>query len=326
MSHNEMRRMTKPEIAEFLGDTLDNISRWAQSTTFGDWLDVCPKRDDRVHDQYDVRMFQLISQLNRRISETVPFGKRVGCMKSQLCSSPEARRIRDKRRVDRARREVARWTVFGPSGPCLMYEYEWLKPLAPSVDYVVDFGCWVSDLDAGTSSEAYALLWTLEAARVVVVDRQPKNIENAQSWLETAREEHPYFRDYDLLFVVGDMTNTRLPETTDALEENGFDLSYCRAVLCNMYASPTALKSAIDTMASVVKPGGWVIAMEPRMGVEHEQKPCDLFGGKISVPVPLGQCRDIGRYFEAAGLVSVDLDGAPGCSYCYQKPLGQQPC
>lgn len=325
MGHNEMRPMTKAEIAEFVGDPLDDICRWAQSTTFGEWLDVCPDWPDRVHDQYDVRMFQLISQLNRRMTETVP-RKRVECMKSELCSSPEARRIRDKRRMDRARREVAHWTVFGPSGHCLMYEYEWLKPLAPSVDHVVDFGCWVSDPRAGTSPEAYALLWTLEAARVVVVDRQPKNIEKAESWLETARKEHPYFWDYDLVFVVGDMTNPRLLQTTDALEENGVDLSYCRAVLCNMYASPTALQSAIDSMASVVRPGGWVIAMEPRMGVEHEQKPCDLSGGKISVPVPLGQCKDIGRCFEAAGLVSVDLDGAPEYSYCYQKPLCQQPC
>ena len=72
----------------------------------------------------------------------------------------------------------------------------------------------------------------------------------------------------------------------------------------------------------IVKPGGWVIAIEPKMGVEHEQKPCDLFGGRLSIPVPLGECKDISQYFEAAGLVKFNLGGAPECSYCYQKPQG----
>jgi SAM-dependent methyltransferase len=267
-------------------------------------------------------MFMLISQLNRRISQDVPFVQRVESIGRELYSSREAFSIREKRRVERTHSEVARWTVVAANGACLRYDYEWLKPLQPSVDYIVDFGCWASDARTGTCSEPYALLWTLEAAKVVVVDKEPEYIQNAQIWLETTREQHPYFRNYNLVFVVGDMTHKGLAETTDALEENGFDLSYCHNVLYNMYPSPTALQDSVSIMASVVKPGGWVIAIEPKMGVEHEQKPCDLFGGRLSIPVPLGECKDIGQYFEVAGLVKFNLDGAPECSYCYQKPQG----
>ena len=86
-----------------------------------------------------------------------------------------------------------------------------------------------------------------------------------------------------------------------------------------MYKSSQALQDSIDTMARAVKPGGWVIAVEPKMGVEFENKPCDLFNGELSMPVPMNKCKDISKYFEAAGLVRSKLDDAPECSYCYRK-------
>jgi len=169
-------------------------------------------------------------------------------------------------------------------GACLKYEYEWLKPLRPYVDSIVVFGC--SATECETCAEPYALLWTLKATRIVVIDKNPEYILNAQRW----RERHPDFKDYPLEFVVGDMT-----DEIDALDESTFDLSYCKDVLYSMYSSPQELQESINTMARVVKPGGWVIAREPV---------------------------DIRHVFEAAGLARVCLDNAPDWSYCYKKPSG----
>jgi hypothetical protein len=55
------------------------------------------------------------------------------------------------------------------------------------------------------------------------------------------------------------------------------------------------LQAAVDTMARVVKPGGWVIA--------NEDKGLD-------------------RRFEEAGLAKAEgLGNAPEYAYCYRKPL-----
>ncbi len=326
MGHPDIRPMTKLEIAELLGVAIDDIRRWAQPTAFGDWLDVCPEWDDKVHDKYDVLIFMLINKLDRQINDDVPFLQRVEKISRELRSSGEALSIRRKRRLDRTHPEVARWTVVAANGACLRYEYEWLKPLQPSVDYIVDFGCWVSDARTGTCSEPYALSWTLEAVEVIVVDKEAEYINNAHLWLENTRKQYPYFRNYDLVFVVGDMTHKGLTETTNALKKNSFDLSYCHNVLYNMYTSPIALQAAISTMANVIKPGGWVIAIESKMGVEYEEKPCGLFDDGPSIPVPLGETKDISQYFQAAGLVEFSLKGAPEFSYCYQKPHSEVRC
>jgi ubiquinone/menaquinone biosynthesis C-methylase UbiE len=158
----------------------------------------------------------------------------------------------------------------------------------------------------------------MQASRVVVVDKEPEYISNAQSWLENTRRSHPDFRDYNLVFVAGDMSHPGLVEATDTLEGNSFQLAYCHDVLYNMYSSPVALRVSVNTMARVVKPGGWVIAIEPKMGVEHVLEPSEVLRG-FSIPVPQDECKDISQYFEAAGLIKFDLENAPECSYCYQK-------
>jgi SAM-dependent methyltransferase len=223
--------------------------------------------------------------------------------------SPPAEAIRQKRRAEKKLPEIARWKVAGgEDGVCLRYEYEWLKPLRSSVDSIADFGCWATT-DAQTPSEPYSLLWTLEATRVVVIDKNPEYIRNAQAWLDFTRARHSYFEDYDLKFIVGDLT-----DRIDALNECDFDLSYCDRVLYNMYPNLEELQNSINEMARVVKPGGWVIAIEPKMGVEYE------FDGKALVPNPLNDPKNASQFFEAANLDRAYLDGAPDFSYCYRKP------
>ena len=313
MANNAVRLMTKREIADLLGVSICDIQRWAQR--FADWLDVCARSKDRPHDEDDIQIFTLINRLNSQIEDSVPFQQRMSSIERELKSSSMARGIRKKRAKEKDSRQVARWGKVSSKGACLKFCYEWLKPLRSCVDSIVDFGC--SAPYMGTCSEPYALLWTLGATRIVVIDKESKNIRNAEKWLKDTREtcEYEYFRNYPLEFVVGDMTGE-----IDVLDESTFDLSYCKDVLYSMYSSPQELQESINTMARVVKPDGWVIAVEQKMGREHERAPSKIPGLEVCRPIPESRPVDISHLFEAAGLVRDSLDNAPPCSYCYNKP------
>ena len=173
----------------------------------------------------------------------------------------------------------------------LRSDFEWLQPLRASVSSIIVFGCWDDgDTDRGCR-EAYVLLRMLEANRAMVVDKEAGYIRNAQSWFQKTQPQYPeLFGAYDLEFVVSDMTRE-----TDELPIDCFDLAYCSGVLYFMRSDVGELEAAINTMARVVKPGGWVIA-----------------------------CEDEGldRRFEEAGLAKArSLSGAPEYAYCYRKSL-----
>jgi len=290
MSNNQGRLKTKPQIAELLGVSLNDICLWAQ--LFSDWLDVCAVWRDRTHDEDDVFIFTCIHELNTRTEENLDFSQRTSLIKAELQNFPRAVNTRQRRWTEKKLPESARWAVVGRA--CLRYKYEYLGPLQTSVDTIADFGC-LATLEAQTCSEPYALLWTLNATRVTVIDKNPEYIRNAREWLRITRERNPYFNDYNLEFIVGDMTGG-----IDALDDSDFDLSYCREVLYNMQHSWEELQSSIYEMARVVRPGGWVIAVESIR---------DKNGGLV----------DIGRLFEMAGLCEERLENAPEDAYCYKK-------
>ncbi len=309
MSNNQGRLKTKPEIAELVGVSVNDICLWAQ--LFSDWLDVCAVWRDRTHDEDDVLIFTCIHELNSRIEENLDFSQRTSRIKAALQNFPPAVNIRQRRRTEKKLPESERWAVVGRA--CLRYEYEWLKPLRSQLESIADFGCWATE--AGTCSEPYALLWTLEASRVVVIDKNPEHIRIAQEWLKNARKRHAYFADYDLEFIKGNMA-----DEIDALDESAFDLSYCKDVLYNMYPNLDQLQASISTMTKAVKSNGWIIAIEPKMGVEFEETPCEILGGEVSMPVPVSEPVDVSHHFEDAGLIRVSLDNAPEWSYCFKKP------
>jgi SAM-dependent methyltransferase len=173
----------------------------------------------------------------------------------------------------------------------LKSDFEWLEPLGASVSSIIVFGCW-DDGDADRCCrEAYVLLRILEASSAVVVDKEAKFIRNARCWFQKTQARYPELLGAcDVEFVVSDMTG----ETAE-LGANCFDLAYCSGVLYFMRSDADELQAAIDTMARVVKPGGWVIASED-VGLEW--------------------------HFEAAGLEKAEgLDDAPEYAYCYRKPL-----
>lgn len=173
----------------------------------------------------------------------------------------------------------------------LRSDFEWLEPLRAFVSSIIVFGCWDDGDTDRQCREAYVLLRILEASSAVVVDKEAEYIRNAQNWFQETRAQYPeLFGAYDLQFVVSDMTGE-----TDELPINRFDLAYCSGVLYFMRSDAGKLQAAVNTMARVVKPGGWVIACEDQ---------------------------GLDRQFEEAGLEkAARLDNAPEYAYCYRKPL-----
>jgi SAM-dependent methyltransferase len=173
----------------------------------------------------------------------------------------------------------------------LRSDFEWLEPLKAFVSSLIVFGCWDDgDTDRGCR-EAYVLLRMLEATRAVVVDKEVGYIRNARGWFQETQARFPeLFGAYDLKFVASDMTRE-----TDDLPRDSFDLAYCSGVLYFMRSDAGKLQASINTMARVVRAGGWVVACEDK---------------------------GLDRYFEKAGLrKSKRLDDAPEYAYCYRKSL-----
>lgn len=198
---------------------------------------------------------------------------------------------------------------------------EWLAVLTTCVDRLVTFGCW--------SSEPFALMWTLDAVEVKVVEVSEENLTNPKAELETlerlsAISTHRAFgcmRGRSIQFIVGDMTRV------DRLRSAHFDLAYCEDVLYQIHVESgdvATVQAAVNEMTRVVKPGGCVIAVESMIGAQEEVVLSDFLGQRCgrAVPqaVPIGHTIDISPLFEAAGLDKVSLAGAPRGAYCYKKP------
>jgi SAM-dependent methyltransferase len=171
----------------------------------------------------------------------------------------------------------------------LRSEFEWLQPLKAFVSCLIVFGCWDDGNNNRGCREAYVLLRTLEAIRAVVVDKEAVYIRNAHSWFQDMRTSYPELLGaYELEFVVSDMSRD-----TDDLPRDSFDLAYCSGVLYFMKSDAGKLQAAVNTMARVIRVGGWVIANEDK---------------------------GLHRYFKKAGLTrSKWLDDAPKSAYCYRK-------
>ncbi len=169
---------------------------------------------------------------------------------------------------------------------------KWLAPLKNSVEHIVNFGCW-----HWKGSEPFALLWTLDASGVTIVEKEQSHLkyfERMLEWLQKNLSISIEGRDIQVKIV--DMTSM-----IDFLPDSYFDLSYCQNVLYQMRESPQALQNAVNEMARVTKSGGFVMAIEPKFRDESDE------------PV------DMSQFFIAAGLTRLSLDNAPRCSYSYQK-------
>lgn len=184
----------------------------------------------------------------------------------------------------------------------------WLTPLSDRVSRVVNFGHW-------NSTEPYILLWILNAQYLLVVEQDFENLHSPNQTRACLRETLPEsLLGRKVEFIAADMLK-------GFSQANCFDLAYCENTLYFMDEDIEILKQAIYEMARVVRPGGSIIAVEPKMGVKYKNVPCILFGNSMDFPFPENEPVDISHLFEEIGLVSFQLANMPEYTYCYRKPL-----
>lgn len=186
--------------------------------------------------------------------------------------------------------------------------FEWLIPLKASVDRIINFGCW-------QGHEPFALIWTLDATEVIVVEIKPEYIGTFNQKLENIELSKPEaLEGRSVKPLVGDVT-----KTNHELPANYFDLAFCDNVLYYFSDDNLALQNAIGEMKRVVRLGGWIVAKEPKYGADHKEVEYDFFEQKMKMWVPVTEPKNMSAFFESAGLKKLRLENTPPYTYCYQK-------
>lgn len=108
---------------------------------------------------------------------------------------------------------------------------------------------------------------------------------------------------------------SHLPE----LANGYFDLAYCEDVLYTLpiQGGLEALERGILQMIRVVKPNGFIIAVESKFGAEFET--LKVLGVDMSIPIRKSEPKDMSPFFASKGLKKLEIQGCPPHTYCYQK-------
>lgn len=188
---------------------------------------------------------------------------------------------------------------------------DFLVNFSPNVEKILEVGCW-------GSNEPYALLWTLDAKEIMVIEKE-------KAHLDEMLKQHPYIRarfgermeGRKITPIVADISSD-IPE----LPNDYFDLAYCSDVLYSLLyekENSEGLVFALAQMARAVKPGGIVIAIESKLGAKFNHEPDPLFGGTI--PVQVSDPIDISNLFEAMNLIKMELPERNYWEYFYRKRI-----
>jgi SAM-dependent methyltransferase len=173
----------------------------------------------------------------------------------------------------------------------------WLIPLRSSVESIADFGCW------GSSGEPFALLWTLCASEIKVIELKQDYVDECKAEWSRLHKKLPHaFEGRSVEFITADMT-----EKVIQLEDDHFDLAFCERVLYQVAGSGLQeVQCAINEMTRVVKPGGLVVADESEPIRDRQGNPI--------------RRERISEMFEKANLRWERCPpGAPNSAYCYRK-------
>jgi len=164
--------------------------------------------------------------------------------------------------------------------------FKWLLPLRGSVDCAANFGA--------HSSDPIALMWTLDATQLSVIEIEDEHIARVQEeWERLDKINHACLEGRFPSFVTAD-TSTPIRE----LLSDHFDLAYCEEVLYIMDADPQRVERAVRQMVRVVKLGGWIIADESRLESVSIHRLLENLG-----------CANVKHYFNSA----------PVSAHCYRK-------
>jgi len=179
----------------------------------------------------------------------------------------------------------------------VLSQYAWIARLLEfsPIEAIADFGC--------CSAEPFFLLWLLDATKVCVIEQNPDNLLMLQEDIETLDKKYPEsMRGRSVeIYSPRDMS-----QTVTELTSNHFDLAYCERVLYTMSPDLPKIQRAINEMARVVRPGGFVITVDEQVdtnGANERGHPFDLH-----------------PFFGNAELIRFNLPSIPDWSYCYQKP------
>jgi len=149
----------------------------------------------------------------------------------------------------------------------LEQQFVFLQSLKLLPSRIVNFGCsakWDEATGYDGGVEPFALMWTLGASEVFVVDKNESSINVLKKRADELREKYPEcfdaYRD-SFKYLVADMTSQ---EQMDQLFPEYFGLVYCSRVLLNIEHDYglEGVKSAVRGMARAVRPGGWIVSHE----------------------------------------------------------------
>lgn len=190
----------------------------------------------------------------------------------------------------------------------------WLTNLPTQVETIVNFGCM-------SGSEPFALIWTLDAKEVTVIEIDKYYIEVLNNEIDIVSHRYPKsLQGRTIKLINGDMTKP-LPELSDQY----FDLAYCEdilyAILLNQGSQ--ALEQGIMQMVRVVKPNGYIIAVEPKFGAEFETVFHPILKIPYNIPIQKSEPKDMSYLFSSKELQKIDVVGCPQYAYCYQKANNQ---
>jgi SAM-dependent methyltransferase len=190
-------------------------------------------------------------------------------------------------------------SIFG-----LREDYSWLGNLPSQVERIANFGCY-------SCVEPFRLIWTLDAKEVMVVEIEARNIEELRNKEDVVKQRIPEsLEEHKIKCICGDMTSP-LPELPDQY----YDLAYCEDVLYS-FQNIDALEHGISQMIRVVKPNGFIVAVESKFGVRFETQKSGI---TTYPPVPISEPKDMSDLFSSKGLKKVELSGCPPFTYCYRK-------
>jgi len=160
-------------------------------------------------------------------------------------------------------------------------------------------------------------MWTLDAHEITVVEMEENFLEGLREQLEILNLQHPQsIRDREIDYLCRDM---KMPITE--LPNQHFDLAYCEDVLYTLLiqGGSAALDRGITQMIRVVKPKGFIVAVEPKFGANFKTRESKVLGIPISLPVPTSEPEDMSDLFLSKGLVKLELPSCPPYTYCYQN-------
>lgn len=190
----------------------------------------------------------------------------------------------------------------------LREQHSWLVNLPSRVERIANFGCW-------SGGEPFALIWTLDAKEIMVIEIEENNINELAGQIDIVKHRYPEsLQGRTLEYVCRDMTKP-LPE----LPDEHYDLAYCEDVLyiLHLHGGIDAVERGISQMIRVVKPNGFIVAVESKFDAKFETR--KVLGIDMAMPIRQSEPKDMSPLFESKGLKKLEIPSCPSYTYCYQR-------